>query len=435
MSLTLSPVPALRGTVTVPGDKSISHRAVMLGALAEGTTHITGFLMGEDCLSTISCFRKMGIDIEVSDEEVVVHGAGLHGLKAPTELLYTGNSGTTTRLLCGILAGQPFSSVLNGDASIQKRPMGRIIKPLRLMGADIDGKDGNLCPLTIHPAPLSGIRYELPVASAQLKSAVLLAGLFADGQTTVVEPAASRDHTERMLRGLGAKVETVGNVITLTPPDTLRAVDVEVPGDISSAAYFLVAGLILPDSEIIIRNVGVNPTRTGILDALDAMGADIERLNERGDVEPVCDLRVRSSRLHGTVIGGDIIPRLIDELPVLAVAAAFAEGETVIRDAQELKVKESNRIAAMTTELSRTGADVRETEDGMVICGGKPLHGADFLSYADHRVAMSMAVCALACEGSSSIYDPACVAISYPTFFDTLDSLKNNEASSRRSKL
>lgn len=435
MSLTLSPVPALRGTVTVPGDKSISHRAVMLGALAEGTTHITGFLMGEDCLSTISCFRKMGIDIEVSDEEVVVHGAGLHGLKAPTELLYTGNSGTTTRLLCGILAGQPFSSVLNGDASIQKRPMGRIIKPLRLMGADIDGKDGNLCPLTIHPAPLSGIRYELPVASAQLKSAVLLAGLFADGQTTVVEPAASRDHTERMLRGLGAKVETVGNVITLTSPDTLRAVDVEVPGDISSAAYFLVAGLILPDSEIIIRNVGVNPTRTGILDALDAMGADIERLNERGDVEPVCDLRVRSSRLHGTVIGGDIIPRLIDELPVLAVAAAFAEGETVIRDAQELKVKESNRIAAMTTELSRTGADVRETEDGMVICGGKPLHGADFLSYADHRVAMSMAVCALACEGSSSIDDPACVAISYPTFFDTLDSLKNNEASGRRSKL
>ena len=435
MSLTLSPVPALRGTVTVPGDKSISHRAVMLGALAEGTTHITGFLMGEDCLSTISCFRKMGIDIEVSDEEVVVHGAGLHGLKAPTELLYTGNSGTTTRLLCGILAGQPFSSVLNGDASIQKRPMGRIIKPLRLMGADIDGKDGNLCPLTIHPAPLSGIRYELPVASAQLKSAVLLAGLFADGQTTVVEPAASRDHTERMLRGLGAKVETVGKVITLTPPDTLRAVDVEVPGDISSAAYFLVAGLILPDSEIIIRNVGVNPTRTGILDALDAMGADIERLNERGDVEPVCDLRVRSSRLHGTVIGGDIIPRLIDELPVLAVAAAFAEGETVIRDAQELKVKESNRIAAMTTELSRTGADVRETEDGMVICGGKPLHGADFLSYADHRVAMSMAVCALACEGSSSIDDPACVAISYPTFFDTLDSLKNNEASGRRSKL
>lgn len=426
MSLTLSPVPALRGTVTVPGDKSISHRAVMLGALAEGDTHITGFLMGEDCLSTISCFRKMGVDICISDDEVIVHGMGLHGLKAPSELLYTGNSGTTTRLLCGILAGQPFSSVLNGDASIQKRPMGRIIKPLRLMGADIDGKNGNLCPLTIHPAPLSGIRYELPVASAQLKSAILLAGLFADGQTTVIEPAASRDHTERMLRGLGACVDTKDNEITLTPPEALHAVDVEVPGDISSAAYFLVAGLILPDSDITIRNVGVNPTRTGILDALQAMGANIERLNERGNVEPVCDLRVRSSRLHGTVIGGDIIPRLIDELPVLAVAAAFAEGETIIRDAQELKVKESNRIAAMTAELSRTGANVRETDDGMVIQGGTPLHGADFLSYADHRVAMSMAVCALACDGCSTIDDPACVAISYPTFFDTLDSLKNN---------
>ncbi len=427
MSFILSPVPALRGTVTVPGDKSISHRAVMLGALAQGDTHITGFLMGEDCLSTISCFRKMGIDISISQEKVIVHGAGLHGLQSPSELLYTGNSGTTTRLLCGILAGQPFSSVLNGDASIQKRPMGRIIKPLRQMGANIDGKDGNLCPLTIHPAPLSGIRYELPVASAQLKSAILLAGLFADGQTTVIEPAASRDHTERMLRGLGANVETQGTVITLTPPETLYAVDVEVPGDISSAAYFLVAGLILPDSEIVIRNVGVNPTRTGILDALTAMGAEIERFNERGDVEPVCDLRVRSSRLHGTVIGGDIIPRLIDELPVLAVAAAFAEGETIIRDAQELKVKESNRIAAMAAELSRTGADVRETDDGMVICGGKPLHGADFLSYADHRIAMSMAVCALACHGSSSIDDPSCVAISYPTFFDTLDNLKNNK--------
>ncbi len=427
MHLTRFPVSSLRGTVTVPGDKSISHRAVMLGALAEGTTRITGFLMGEDCLSTISCFRKMGVEIDVSDEQVVVHGAGLHGLRAPSELLYTGNSGTTTRLLCGILAGQPFSSVLNGDASIQKRPMGRIIQPLRQMGADIDGKDGNLCPLTILPASLSGIRYVLPVASAQLKSAILLAGLFADGQTTVIEPAPSRDHTERMLRGLGASVETDGSAITLTPPETLRAVDVEVPGDISSAAYFLVAGLILPDSELIIRNVGVNPTRTGILDALEAMGADIERLNERGEVEPICDLRVRSSRLHGTEIGGDIIPRLIDELPVLAVAAAFAEGETVIRDAQELKVKESDRIAAMTAELARAGADVRGTEDGMIIRGGRPLHGADFCSYADHRIAMSMAICALACEGASSIDDPACVAISYPAFFDTLDRLQHNE--------
>ena len=298
------------------------------------------------------------------------------------------------------------------------------MKPLREMGADISGKDGNLCPLTIHPAPLHGIHYTMPVASAQLKSAILLAGLFADSPTTVVEPAPSRDHTERMLRGLGAQVVSNGTEITLTPPKALHAVNVEVPGDISSAAYFLVAGLILPDSDIVIRNVGINPTRTGILDALEAMGANIERLNERGTVEPICDLRVRSSHLHGTTICGDMIPRLIDEIPVLAVAAAFAEGETVIRDAQELKVKESNRIATMTAELSKTGADVRETEDGMIIRGDKPLHGANFASYADHRVAMSMAVCALACEGDSSIDDPDCVAISYPTFFETLDALK-----------
>lgn len=424
MSRFLFPARALRGEVTVPGDKSISHRAVMLGALAEGDTHIAGFLMGEDCLSTISCFRKMGVKIDVTGNTVVVHGAGLHGLQPPAELLYTGNSGTTTRLLCGILAGQPFSSTLNGDASIQKRPMGRIIIPLERMGAKIDGRDGNLCPLHLSPAPLTGIRYELPVASAQLKSAVLLAGLFADGTTTVIEPAPSRDHTERMLRGMGAEVVSDGCTITLTPPQRLHAVDIDVPGDISSAAYFLVAGLIVPDSDIIIRNVGINPTRTGILDALEAMGAHIERRNLRGTVEPVCDLRVQSSVLHGTVIGGALIPRLIDELPVLAVAAAFADGETVIRDAQELKVKESNRIAAMTAELSRAGADIRETEDGMVIQGGKPLHGADFVSCADHRIAMSMAVCALGCSGSSTIDDPACAAISYPAFFDTLDSLR-----------
>lgn len=414
----------LHGAVTVPGDKSISHRAVMFGALASGDTHITGFLMGEDCLSTISCFRQMGVKIDVSDDEVVVHGAGMHGLQEPSELLYTGNSGTTTRLLCGILAGQPFRSVLSGDASIQKRPMGRIIKPLREMGANIDGKDGNLCPLTVSGSALHGITYTLPVASAQLKSAILLAGLFAEGETTVIEPAPSRDHTERMLRGLGVDVRTDGNVITLTPPEQLTAVDVAVPGDISSAAYFLVAGCIVPNSEITIRNVGINPTRTGILDILRDMGADIELVNCTDDVEPVCDIIVRSSRLHGTRIGGDIIPRLIDELPVIAVAAAFAEGETVICDAQELKVKESNRIAAMVSELSKTGCDITETEDGMVIRGSKPLHGAQFACYADHRVAMSMAVCALACEGDSVLEDPDCVAISYPTFFDALHGLE-----------
>lgn len=414
----------LHGTITVPGDKSISHRAVMFGALANGVTHITGFLMGEDCLSTIDCFRRMGVPIEVGDKEVVVHGVGMRGLKQPSEPLYTGNSGTTTRLLCGILSGQPFDVTMSGDASIQKRPMGRVMTPLREMGAEIEGVNGNYCPLTIHPSTsLHGIEYTLPVASAQLKSAILLAGLYAKGETKVIEPAPSRDHTERMLRALGVSVKTDGNVITLTPPEDLAAKDVAVPADISSAAFFLVAGAILPNSEITIRNVGVNPTRTGILDVLRDMGADITVSNYCDDIEPVCDLTVRSSKLHGTVIGGEVIPRLIDELPVLAVAAAFAEGETIIRDAQELKVKESNRIAAMVSELSKAGADVQETDDGMIIEGGKPLHGASFETYNDHRIAMSMAICALGCQGASEIRNPDVVAISYPDFFDTLSKL------------
>ena len=413
----------VRGEITVPGDKSISHRAVMLGALASGTTHITGFLMGEDCLSTIDCFRKMGVSIDVSDKEVVVEGVGLHGLTAPKSELYTGNSGTTTRLLSGILAGQSFTSTMNGDASIQKRPMGRVMKPLREMGASIEGRDDNFCPLTMHPSELHGIEYRLPVASAQLKSAILLAGLYAEGQTTVIEPAPSRDHTERMFRALGVEIETNGNVITLEPPEDLHAVDIAVPADISSAAFFLVAGAIVPGSELTIRNVGVNPTRTGILDVLRSMGADITESNFRDDAEPVCDLTVRHSRLHGTEIGGAIIPRLIDELPVIAVAAAFAEGETVIRDAQELKVKESNRIAAMVAELTKAGVDVEETDDGMIVHGGAKPHGASFETYKDHRIAMSLAVLGLAAEGASRIDEPEVVAISYPDFFNTLERL------------
>lgn len=413
----------LRGEITVPGDKSISHRAVMLGALAKGTTHITGFLMGEDCLSTIDCFRKMGVEIEMTEDEVIVHGVGLHGLSAPQDALYTGNSGTTTRLLCGILAGQSFPVTMSGDPSIQKRPMGRVIKPLREMGARIDGRDDNFCPLNIHPSELCGIEYTLPVASAQLKSAILLAGLYAEGQTTVIEPAPSRDHTERMFRALGVEVETHDGVITLDPPEELHALDIAVPADISSAAFFLVAGAIVPGSELTIKNVGVNPTRTGILDVLRDMGAEITEKNFRDDAEPVCDLIVKYSALHGTTIGGEIIPRLIDELPVIAVAAAFAEGETIICDAQELKVKESNRIAAMVTELKKAGVDVEETEDGMIIRGGKKPHGATFETYKDHRIAMSLAVCALACEGASRILDPEVVAISYPTFFETLQKL------------
>ena len=419
----IQPCGPLRGEITVPGDKSISHRAVMLGALANGTTHITGFLMGEDCLSTIDCFRKMGVEIEITDSEVIVEGVGLHGLCAPEETLYTGNSGTTTRLLCGILAGQPFTATLNGDASIQKRPMGRVIKPLREMGASIEGKNDNYCPLTLYPSELYGIEYRLPVASAQLKSAILLAGLYAEGQTTVIEPAPSRDHTERMFRALGVEVETYGSTITLEPPEDLYAVDIRVPGDISSAAFFLVAGAIVEGSELTIRNVGVNPTRTGILDVLHEMGADISISNFHDDAEPVCDLTVKHSMLRGVDIGGSIIPRLIDELPVIAVAAAYAEGETVIRDAQELKVKESNRIAAMVTELKKAGVDAEETDDGMIIRGGKRPHGAAFETYKAHRIAMSLAVLALAARSACRIDEPEVVAISYPDFFHTLERL------------
>ncbi len=409
----------LRGTVTVPGDKSISHRAVMLGALADGETHISGFLMGEDCLSTIDCFRKMGVQIDVRDGGVTVHGVGLHGLRAPEGPLYTGNSGTTTRLLSGILAAQPFPVSMTGDASIEQRPMGRIITPLREMGADIRGRDGKYCPLHIAPAALHGVRYEMPVASAQLKSAILLAGLYADGVTEVVEPAPSRDHTERMLRAMGVQVEQDGCRVAVHAPLALRACSIEVPGDISSAAFFLTAGAIVPGSELTVKNVGINPTRDGVLEVLRAMGADITCTNVRDAAEPVADLTVRASALHGTEIGGPLIPRLIDELPVLAVAAAFAEGETVIRDAQELKVKESNRIAAMVAELTRAGVDCTETADGMVIRGGRP-RGAAFETYRDHRIAMSMAVLALGAAGESEILDPGVVSISYPGFFDTL---------------
>lgn len=409
----------LRGTVTVPGDKSISHRAVMLGALADGDTHISGFLMGEDCLSTIDCFRKMGVQIDVQDGSVTVHGVGLHGLRAPEGPLYTGNSGTTTRLLSGILAAQPFPVSMTGDASIEQRPMGRIITPLREMGADIRGRDGKYCPLHIAPAALHGVRYEMPVASAQLKSAILLAGLYADGVTEVVEPAPSRDHTERMLRAMGVQVEQDGCRVAVHAPLALRACSIEVPGDISSAAFFLAAGAIVPGSELTVKNVGINPTRDGVLEVLRAMGADITCTNVRDAAEPVADLTVRASALHGTEIGGPLIPRLIDELPVLAAAAAFAEGETVIRDAQELKVKESNRIAAMVAELTRAGVDCTETADGMVIRGGRP-RGAAFETYRDHRIAMSMAVLALGAAGESEILDPGVVSISYPGFFDTL---------------
>lgn len=414
----------LKGEITVPGDKSISHRAVMIGSLSEGTTEITNFLRGADCLSTIRCFRQMGIEIEERDTSVLVHGKGLHGLTAPSETLDTGNSGTTTRLISGILSAQSFTSVLNGDASIQKRPMKRIMTPLSMMGAKIISLRGNDCaPLKITGATLHGIHYQSPVASAQVKSSVLLAGLYADQETSVTEPSLSRDHSEIMLRAFGADVRSEGNTATVFPEPKLTGQKVLVPGDISSAAYFITAALIVPGSEVLIRNVGINPTRAGILKVCQEMGADIRPLNERGldgREEPACDLLVRHSSLEGTEIGGALIPTLIDELPVLAVLACFADGTTVIRDAAELKVKESNRIDTVVENLKAMGADVQATEDGMIIRGGSPLHGGIIESYQDHRIAMSFAVAALAAHGETEIRNASCVDISYPSFYKDL---------------
>lgn len=423
MDLTFQKVTSLKGEVTIPGDKSISHRAVMFGSIAKGETRITNFLQGADCLSTIACFRKMGIDIENNAGSVIIHGKGLHGLLAPAELLDVGNSGTTMRLISGILAGQNFSSQLSGDASIQKRPMGRIIKPLREMGADIISiRDNDCAPLTINGQQLKGIHYQSPVASAQVKSCVMLAGLYADGTTSVTEPALSRNHTELMLSAFGAAIKSEGLTVSIEPDPELFAQDIAVPGDISSAAYFICAGLMVPNSEIYIRNVGINPTRDGILRICKAMGAHIKMENIRtAGGEPVADLLVSSSSLHGTVIEGEIIPTLIDEIPVIAVLAAYADGETVIRNAEELKVKESNRLDIMVENLSAMGVDIVGTEDGMIIRGGKPLHGAVIDSHLDHRIAMSFAVASLIAEGSTTIKDADCVDISYPDFYSDLN--------------
>lgn len=404
------------GQIKVPGDKSISHRAVMLGSLANGVTEISGFLKGADCLSTIDCFRKMGIDIDINGENVTVHGNGLRGLKKPDEMLYTGNSGTTTRLLCGILAGQNFDTSITGDASIQKRPMGRVVKPLSMMGAKIENE---YCPLYITGTKLHGIDYKMPVASAQVKTAIILAGLYADGETVIHEIEKSRDHTELMLSAMGADL-TVDNLdITVKPTNDLTAVNVDVPGDISSAAFFLVLGAIMPNSQITVTNVGINPTRTGIIDVLKDMDADITLENVHTSAgETVADITVRSSSLKGTTVGGDIIPRLIDELPIIAVAAVFADGQTVIKDAQELKVKETNRIRAVVDEFNKCGIDITETDDGMIINGGKSIHGADFKTYGDHRMAMSLTVLAQLADGESTLDDSDCACVSYPTFFD-----------------
>ena len=421
---------SLKGEITVPGDKSISHRAIMFGALAQGTTEITNFLQGADCLSTINCFHRLGIEIENSPQRILVHGKGLHGLKAPDGILDTGNSGTTTRLISGILAGQKFETILNGDESIQTRPMKRILTPLTQMGADIVSIKGNGCaPLRINgnhifSDQLHSIHYQSPVASAQVKSCILLAGLYADGPTSVTEPELSRNHTELMLSGFGANIYSEDTTATILPEPILNAMRIEVPGDISSAAYFIAAGLMIPDSEILIRNVGINPTRDGILRVVHEMGADITILNEKvSGGEPVADLLVRTSILKGTTIGGAIIPTLIDEIPMIAVLACLADGITVIKDAQELKVKESNRIDVMVNNLKAMGAHIEATEDGMIIEGGHPLHGAVIDSKLDHRIAMSFAIAGLAADGETEILGSDCVKISYPDFYETLSSL------------
>ena len=415
----------MQGEVTIPGDKSISHRAIMLGALANGTTEIQNFLQGADCLSTMMCFQKMGIEIENKKNCVTIKGNGIHGLKKPESILDVGNSGTTTRLMSGILAAQNFSCTLNGDASIQKRPMGRIITPLSQMGAEIISLNGNGCaPLQINGKNLHAIHYASPVASAQVKSAILLAGLYGDDVTSVTEPYVSRNHSELMLRYFGADVKVEGTTASVHPVEKLTGQQIIVPGDISSAAYFIVAGLIIPNSQVVIRNVGINPTRDGILRVCQEMGATITYENKREvSGEMVADLVVSSSNLHGTTIGGEIIPTLIDEIPAIAVLACFAEGKTVIKDAQELKVKESNRIDVMVRSLSAMGADVEATEDGMIIHGGKPLHGAVIDSHLDHRIAMSFSVAALAAEGDVDIQGAECVNISYPAFYEDLNRL------------
>ena len=418
-------VNSLKGEVSIPGDKSISHRAVMFGSLAEGTTEVTNFLQGADCLSTISCFRKLGIEIENTSQRILIHGKGLHGLTEPSDTLDTGNSGTTTRLISGILAGQRFTTILNGDASIQTRPMKRIMTPLSMMGADITSLKGNDCaPLRICGGQLHGVAYTSPVASAQVKSCILLAGLYADAPTSVTEPVLSRNHTELMLAGFGAHVTSSGTTATIEPEPDLNGMKIEVPGDISSAAYFLAAGLMIPNSEIMIKNVGINPTRDGILRVAKEMGGDITILNEKtSGGEPTCDLLVRSSSLKGVTIGGEIIPTLIDEIPMIAVMACFAEGITTIKDAQELKVKESNRIDTVVTNLKAMGAHIEATDDGMIIEGGYPLHGAVIDSHLDHRIAMSFAVGALGADGETTIEGDDCVKISYPEFYQTLEKL------------
>lgn len=422
-SHTVQPARSIRGEISVPGDKSISHRSIMLGSIAQGETRVRGFLRGEDNLATLNAFRSMGVDIDDDGETLSIKGKGLHGLVEPSDVLDCGNSGTSMRLMTGLLAGQSFFSVLTGDKYLRNRPMKRIIDPLERMGAAINGRaGGDKAPLAIAGKELFGIRHDSTVASAQVKSAIMLAGLYASGETVVVEPHLSRDHSERMFRYFGADIEAGGQMVKVRGGRELEGRDIVVPGDISSAAFFMVAALIVPGSELLIRGVGVNPTRTGVIDILTGMGGSLELLDRREiSGEPVANILVRASRLKGIEIGGELVPRAIDEFPVICVAAAHASGRTVIRDARELRVKETDRIAAMAVSLRSAGVEVAETEDGMEISGLERLRGCVTDSCGDHRIAMSMLVAGLAASGGITVRDVDCIGTSFPNFIPLLE--------------
>jgi len=423
----------LVGTLTPPGDKSISHRAALLNSIAQGTAHVSNFCVGDDRTSMLRCLRGLGIritkhracSVTQSDECFEIQGNGYYGFSEPALVLNAGNSGTTMRLVSGLLAAQPFYSVITGDTSLRSRPMDRIIKPLSQMGADIRGRENDSkAPLSINGGNLRGIEYDMPVASAQLKSCLIIAGLFAEGETTLHQPASSRDHTERMLQQMGVTLMEDGLTIKVTPGQPMNALNVRVPTDTSSAAYWLVAGACHPSANITVNNVGVNPTRTGIIEVLQAMGARLTIANRRTEGgEDVADITVESSELTGTEISGDLVPRLVDEVPVLALAACFAKGETVVRDAQELRVKESDRIKATVQELSNLGADIRELPDGMVIRGTGGLKGASGHSHGDHRLAMTLGVAGLLASGQTDVNGAEDAGASYPGFWDDLDAL------------
>ncbi|MFL1470103.1 3-phosphoshikimate 1-carboxyvinyltransferase [Paraclostridium bifermentans] len=417
----------LKGTVELIGDKSISHRAIMFSSIAKGTTRIKNFLMGQDCLSTIDCFRKMGVNIDINDKEVIVKGVGLRGLKKPNEILNVGNSGTTIRLMMGILAGNEFESTVIGDESIGKRPMKRVTDPLRLMGCNIKGNDdANFTPITIYGGNLNGIEYEMPVASAQVKSSIILASLYADSSSTIIEKSKSRNHTEIMLKSFGADIKSNDLKIDIQPVRELFSVEnINVAGDISSAAFIIAAASIVEGSEVIIKNIGLNETRTGIIDVLEAMNGNFEIIDKRVESgEVVGDLIVRySDKLIGTTIDSNLIPRLIDEIPVIAILATQANGTTVIKDAKELKVKESNRIKAVVDNLKNMGAEIEELEDGMVIKGKTKLKGANIKTFNDHRIAMAFSVASLISEGKLNLDNTACIDISFPGYFDLINNL------------